>query len=152
MRRISALSGLLVLALAHLPVAAQVLYKSTMPDGQVIYGDKPAPGAVKVESSKPDISKKGIAPPTKGEAETLKKLEAARLKREAAQGKVESAEKALRDAEAARAAGVEPQAGERQGTASGNQRFTDAYWERQKKLEQDVQTARRNLEQARSSN
>ena len=49
-----------VLAVALLPplAAAQVSYKSTMPDGKVIYGDKPVPGAAKVDKLKP--------PPTKG--------------------------------------------------------------------------------------
>ncbi len=136
--------------------AAQTLYKSTLPDGKVIYGDKPVPGAVKVEETKPDTSKKGIAPATtptpaiSREAAALKQMEKDRMKREAADNKVQAAEKALRDAEAAQAAGKEPLGSERQGTVSGNQRFTDAYWERQKKLEQEVETARRNLEQARS--
>lgn len=141
--------GFLAATLALQPVVAQVLYKSTMPDGKVIYGDKPAPGAVKVEKSKPDTSKKGVAPPTSGEEKALKQLQESRLKREAAQDKVQAAQKALQSAEAARDAGKEPTAGERLGTAGGQQRFTDAYWARQKKLEQDVENARRALDQAR---
>ncbi len=66
--------SLLVAALFALPYIspeAQVLYKSTMPDGKVIFSDKPAPGAVKVEASRPDTSRQGVAPPSKGEAATL---------------------------------------------------------------------------------
>jgi hypothetical protein len=149
-RIVSAIACCLAAALLAPAASAQTLYKSTMPDGKVIYGDKPMPDAVKVEKSKPDTSKKGIAPPSKGEAATLKDLEAARLKREGAQDKVSAAQKALESAEAARAAGKEPVAGERLGTASGQQRLTDGYWARQKKLDQDVENARRALDQARS--
>jgi hypothetical protein len=152
--RISLFGGLLALALLAQFAAAQTLYKSTLPDGKVIYSDKPAPGAVKVEESKPDTSKKGIAPSTSPvvsrEAAALKQMEQDRMKREEAANKVPAAEKALRDAEAAREAGREPLGTERQGTVSGNQRFTDAYWERQKKLENAVELARRNLELARA--
>jgi len=142
--------AMIAATLMFLPASAQILYKSTLPDGRVIYGDKPAPGAVKVEESKPDTSKKGIAPPTSREEKALNTLEKDRQKRERSQEKVRSAEEALRNAEAARSSGVEPTAGERQGTASGAQRFTDGYWERQKKLELDVENARRALESARS--
>ena len=172
-----------MLAVLAQPAVAQTLYKSTLPDGKVIYGDQPAPGAVKVEETKPDTSKTGIGPATptttpaaSREAAILKEMEKARLKREAADAKVQAAEKALRAAEAARAAGVEPLEGERlgfirqakgagtgagtdsgtgtdTGTGTGTSfgtRLTDAYFERQKKLEQAVEEARRNLEQVRS--
>lgn len=148
--RIPALGTLLLCAVLAPAALAQTLYKSTMPDGKVIYGDKPVPGAVKSELQRPDTSKTGVAPPISREADTAKTLEKDRLKREASQGKMQAAEKALRDAEAAQAAGKEPTAGDRQGTVSGNQRLTDAYWERQKSLEQAVEQARKNLEQARA--
>jgi hypothetical protein len=150
MKSTLSLFWLVLAALLYVPADAQVLYKSTMPDGKVVFGDKPAPGAAKVESIKPDVSKQGVVPPSKGEADTLKKLEDARLKRETSQDKIEAAEKRLRDAEAAKAAGVEPRAGERQGTVSGKQRFTGAYWERQKQLDRDVEDARKALERARA--
>jgi hypothetical protein len=38
-----------------------------MPDGKVIYSDAPEKGAVKVEKSKPDTSKKGITAATPNE-------------------------------------------------------------------------------------
>ena len=144
-----AILSLLCGALLAFSVAAQVIYKSTMPDGKIVIGDKPVPGAAKVEKSQPDTSKQGITPPSKGEADALKQLEAARLKREADQGKIDAAEKRLREAEAAKAAGTEPKEGERQGTRGGMQRFTDAYYDRQKKLDQDVEDARKALEQVR---
>lgn len=134
------------------PAAAQVLYKSTMPDGRIVYGDKPAPDAVKVEETRPDISKGGIGGVTPREKEALKELEKARAQREAGQDKVQAAERALRNAEAARDAGKEPLESERIGIAGKGtpSRLNEAYFERQRKLEEDVEKARRELEAARS--
>jgi hypothetical protein len=148
-KRIASWSWLIVIALLPLSAAAQTFYKSTMPDGRVIYGDKPAPGAAKVEETKPDISKGGIGGSTQREAEALKELEQARLKREGGDGLVRAAEQALRNAEAARAAGKEPLPGERVGTAGGASRLTEDYYDRQRKLNEAVDKARRELEQAR---
>ena len=140
----------LLAALLLQPAVAQTLYKSTLPDGRIVYGDKPAPDALKVEETRPDIKKGGIGGITAREKEALKELEKTRQQREGAQDKVRSAEEALRNAEAARAAGKEPLASERLGTAGGASRITDAYYERQKKLDADVEQARRELDQARS--
>jgi hypothetical protein len=137
-------------ALVAQPATAQVLYKSTMPDGRVIYSDKPDPEAVKVEETRPDISKRGIGGTTSREQEALKDLETARLKREGGGEVVRAAEKALKDAEAARAAGKEPLPGERVGTAGGASRLNEAYYDRQRKLEEAVENARRALDAARS--
>ena len=156
MRILIAGSWLAVAALGAGSAAAQTLFKSTLPDGKVVYGDKPAPGAVKVEETKPDTSKKGVGPGTSAkdtaarETEALKRIEQERAKGQAAGGNVQAAEQALRDAEAAKAAGAEPLPGERIGTAGGKSRLTEAYFERQKKLEDAVSSARRNLDQARS--
>jgi hypothetical protein len=143
-------TGGILAALLLQPAVAQTLYKSIMPDGSVVYGDKPAPDAVKVEETRPDIKKGGIGGATPREQETLKEMETARAQREAGQEKVRAAEQALRDAEAARAAGKEPLASERIGTAGGASRITDAYYERQKKLDEAVEKARRELDAARS--
>jgi hypothetical protein len=151
MKIVSAIACCLAAALAAPVASAQEFYKSTMPDGRVVYGDKPAPGAAKVEKTKPVTSKIGIEAPSSRETETVKDLEASRRGRERAQNRVQEAEQALRQAEAARDAGKDSLEGERQGTAKkGVQRLTDEYWERQKKLEADVEAARRNLEAARS--
>ena len=141
MKSILVASGLLALVLAA-PAAAQTLYKSTLPDGRVVYGDKPDPAAVKVDKQQPDISKRGIGGSTPRETEALKAMEASRAKREAADEKGRDAQDALRAAEQARAAGKEPLPGERSGTAGGGSRLNDAYYERQRKLEADVEKAR----------
>ena len=137
-------------ALLLQPAVAQTLYKSTLPDGSVVYGDKPAPDAVKVEETRPDVSKGGIGGTTPREQEALKEFEKARVQREGGQDKVTAAEQALRNAEAARAAGKEPLASERIGTAGGASRITDDYYARQKKLDDAVEKARRELDQLRS--
>ncbi len=135
--------------LVSCPVSAQTLYKSTMPDGKVIYGDKPAPGAVKVEAPNVAPASKGIAPPTPQETQAVKRLESDRARRDSADSLVRAAEKALSDAQAALAAGKEPREGERIGTAKGGSRLSEAYFDRQKALEVAVENARRNLESAR---
>ena len=140
----------LVAALLLQPAVAQTLYKSTMPDGAVVYGDKPAPGAAKVEETRPDVSKGGIGGTTPRETEALKQMEEARAKREGAQDKVRAAEEALRNAETARDAGKEPLASERIGTAGGASRLGELYFNRQRKLEEAVEKARRELDQLRS--
>jgi hypothetical protein len=150
MRRIVVTGGIAAVALLLQPAVAQTLYKSTMPDGSIVYGDKPAPDAVKVDETRPDIKKGGIGGTTPREQEALKELEKGRLQREGGQDKVTAAEQALRNAEAARAAGKEPLASERIGTAGGASRITDAYYERQKRLDADVERARRELDEARS--
>ncbi|MGH6631166.1 MAG: DUF4124 domain-containing protein [Burkholderiales bacterium] len=150
MARIAACTCCLAAALLLQPAVAQTLYKSTLPDGRIVYGDKPAPDAVKVEETRPDVSKGGIGGTTAREQEALKEMEKARLQREAGQDKVQAAEQALRNAEAARAAGKEPLPGERIGTAGGASRLSEAYDDRQRKLEEAVDKARRELDQARS--
>lgn len=143
-------SAFCICAVLLQPAAAQTLYKSTMPDGSVVYGDKPAPDAAKVEETRPDIQKGGIGGTTPREQETLKEMEKARQQREAGVSKVQAAEQALREAEAARAAGKEPLPGERLGTAGGASRLSEAYYERQSKLDAAVAKARRELDQLRS--
>lgn len=135
--------GCVLAAAVALPAAAQVLYKSVLPDGRVVYGDKPDPGATKVEKQQPDISKRGLGGSTPREAEALKAMEESRAKRETADEKSRSAQDAVRAAEQARAAGKEPLPGERTGTAGGGSRLNDSYYERQRKLEEDVEKARR---------
>ena len=150
MIRFSTFGCCLLAALLQQPAMAQTLYKSTMPDGRIVYGDKPAPDAVKVEETRPDVKKGGIGGTTPREQEALKDMEKSRLQREGGQDKVQAAEQALRDAEAARAAGKEPLASERIGTAGGASRLGELYFDRQRKLEEAVDKARRELEQARS--
>ena len=150
-RLVSVVTAAFFCALLLQPAAAQTLYKSTMPDGRVLYGDKPAPGAANVEEIQPDTGKGGLGGTTAREQEMLNDMERARLQREAGQDKVQEAARALKDAEAAREAGKEPLENERIGTSGGASRLTDSYFERQRTLEEAVERARRELDEARSS-
>ena len=59
-----------------------------------------------------------------------------------------AAQTALQKAENARGLGVEPQPGERVGIVGGGSRLSDEYWERQKRLEDDIERARKRLDAA----
>jgi len=59
-----------------------------------------------------------------------------------------SARAVLQEAEAAREKGVEPLPGERLGTAGDYSRLAPVYWERQERLEKDVESARARLDEA----
>ena len=138
-------------ALGGAAAVAQTMFKSTMPDGRVIFGDKPVDGATKIEAIKPDTAKRGIQTLSTGEAAAIKQAEQEKekLKRQRGDDSVQAAEKALRDAEAALAKGEEPLPGERTGTAGGGSRLNEAYWQRQQKLKDDVERARVALDKAR---
>jgi len=134
---------------------AQPVFKSTMPDGRVVYGEKPAPGASSVETLEPPPAKSGIRGLTPEE-----KARAAQLERERAaaaavarrsERELEDARRALQQAEAARDTGQEPLPGERVGIVGGGSRLTDAYHARQKNLEDAVVAARRRLDEARQA-
>jgi len=150
MKPIELFAPLAALAIA-MPVSAQPVYKSTMPDGRVVYGSEPAPGAAKVESVAPPPASSGVNVLTPSEkavsSQTTKARQGAQA---AAERELAEALEALKAAEAARDGGKEPLPGERLGTAGGASRLTDAYFARQKKLEEDVAKARRRLDEARA--
>ena len=139
----------MAIALFVQPVSGQTLYKSIMPDGRVVYGDRAEPGAVKVETSKPDTKKTGVQVIRPGAEGEVQSMEAARKQEDAKVDQKRQAEEAVRKAEAALANGKEPLPGERIGTAGGASRLNDAYWERQKKLKEDLVNARDNLNRLR---
>ena len=125
----------LAFALVSGAALAQFLYKSTMPDGKVIYGDAPMPGAVKVEKTKPDTSKKGITAITPKEAEAQKKKQAQSAASTPDQSRVADLETALRKMEAAREKAKEPPEG---------------YQERMRMYDQGIAALRKELDRARS--
>jgi hypothetical protein len=128
--------AMLILALCTASAGAQTIYKSIMPDGKIVYGEKPATGAKKVETIE--------APPAKTGVTAATPQEQARAAEPASQA--EDARIALKNAEAAREAGREPLPDERQGLAGGGSRLTESYFGRQKSLEEAVEAARRRVE------
>jgi len=142
---------LAAVALMVSSVDAQTLHKSIMPDGSVVYGDRPEPGAAKVETSKPDTSRTGVQinpPGTQGAVEEGAKT---RQRTEVSGSRLREAEERVRQAEAALANGKEPLPGERTGIAGGGSKLNDSYWARQKKLREDLVKARDDLNRLRSA-
>lgn len=128
--------------------SAQVVYKSTMPDGRVVYSEKPDPGARRVDRIEPPPAKTGttlITPEEVARAENLARERATATA--AKQGDLDDARKQLQQAQAARDAGKEPLPGERSGTAGGASRLTEAYHTRQKALEDALTAARKRVEE-----
>ena len=141
----------LLLAAAGAHAQQPPVYKSIMPDGKVIYGEKPVPGAKRVDTIDPPPAKTGVTPLPPEHKSMAGQQSNARAAAATQQATLEDARKQLRAAEAAREAGKEPLAGERQGIVGGGSRLTDAYHERQKNLEAAVQAAKKRLSDMQAS-
>ena len=136
----------IVLLLSAAAAGAQTLYKSTMPDGKVIYSEKPAPGAKRVDTVEPPPARTGtttITPQEKARAQQAPAPAAAQQPNAA----LDDARRQLQQAQAARESGKEPLPGERAGTAGGASRLTEAYHARQKSLEAAVQAATQRVQE-----
>jgi len=129
---------------------AESIYKSVMPDGRVMYGQQPQPGARTVEKSTVNVGDTGINPVSKAEIESINRRaqERSRVLDETLKS-VQTAETDLRVAEVDREAGIEPLPGERLGIVGRGTRLSEAYWRRQQILEERVDTARQLLKNAR---
>ena len=152
-----------VVASAPSTGGATVIYRQVLPNGRVVYSDKPIKGAkldhtLTVEQpikgnlwttdsgaraeippqTKPTPIKSVNVVPSPGQKKTVAD----------ADSEVIRAEMLLEDAKKRKEAGVEPLPGERSGTASGGSRLNDAYVARQKALARDVEQAEAALKQA----
>lgn len=135
---------------------AQALKKYITPDGKTVYSDTPVPGAKEVGEVQPPPK---VAPADRSQAEAAAQRDAKdvqavdkRLEERAAQrGRVEAAEAKLEEAKRTLAEGKEPLPGERKGTAGGQSRLSDDYWQRQKANQQAVENAQRALDAARAA-
>ena len=146
MKALAIVIGTLLVSFAVM--AAQTLYKSTMPDGKVVYSEKPGPGAARVDTLEGPPAKTGVTAATP--QEQARAAQAASKAGTASQqpAALDDARKALQKAEAAREAGKEPLPGERIGTAGGASRLTEAYFARQKSLETAVDAAKKKADEA----
>lgn len=140
---------------------AQTIYRSTMPDGRVIFGDKPASGAVRAEAIEPTANTVPLSSMNEEAAQQnelrrqqlevqRQQLELQRQQRAAHKRDIREAEEALRAAKAAQVAGKEPLPGERRGNVNGTSRLTEEYWERQNALKADVAKASKRLNALRA--
>jgi hypothetical protein len=136
---------LLILAALAAGAYAQNVYRSVMPDGKVVYGNAPEPGAK--ESKQVNLPPPNIVPPPPpmpANAPAAAGNSTSNSTVAAAQQNLETAKKALED-------GREPRDGERIGVAKGggaSSRLTDAYFQRVKVLEDAVTAAQNQLDAA----
>lgn len=147
----SALRSLILplLALAAATLQAQdYYYRSVMPNGQVVFGDKPAPGAN--DTQRVPLRAGNTAAPLAPRAPATNAPAAASGPRavDAAADDVRAAQRELDAARAALEAASEPREGERIGTAGGKSRLNDQYYERIKSQEDRVAAAQKKLDQA----
>jgi len=136
---------------------AQTVYKSTLPDGHVVYGSKPEKGAAKVEKMEPKAPIVEVDPQAaetqrqrekEQAAELGKRLADRKAAREKAEAEIFAAKDALTAAEKALATGKEPLPGERLSTADGGSKLTESYNERVKVLDDQVKAANERLDKA----
>ena len=129
---------------------AQQVFKSTMPDGKIVYGEKPMPGATKVDTIETPPAKAGIGSALtqdeKSRAEALTKQREQTATADAVKhDQLTQARNAVKQAETALEKGKEPLGGERQGLAGGGSRLSEAYFARQKALEDALAAAKKRL-------
>ena len=133
---------------------AQVARKYVTPDGKIIYSDVPVPGAREVGEVAPP---RRLDPQGRGSAEETTPRDTERAREAEKRATEDSArEERIREAEAQLEAardelanGKEPLPGERIGTAGGNSRLTEAYFERQESNQRAVTQAQEELDAAR---
>ena len=141
----------LLLMFALAPAAhAQAMFRSVMPDGKIVYGDKPAPGAK--ESKQVNLAPLNISTPTQGSQGSP---DAGAGAGAAAPGnnnaEVAAARQNLAEAQKALDAGREQREGDRVGVAKGggaSSRLSEGYLQRVKALEDAVAAAQKQLEEA----
>lgn len=139
------------LLLAGAAALAQTVYRSTMPDGRVIFGDAPAPGAARVETLKTPAPPTVAPPATPEQVQQVREAAEQRAEqRSDAQRRLEEARNELSRAEEAVAVGKEPLPGERLGLAGGGTRLSDEYWARQQRLKDAVAEAQRKIDAAQA--
>jgi len=147
----------LVLLLAACPLQslAQNAYRSIDSEGNVMFSDAPVPGAEQETRIRIDAPKPSAQSRQQGERQLQETLEAAGMdetapvstgtspaqRQEAARKRLESAEQGQQEAEV-----VGP--GDRQGTASGGSRLTPEYQQRVQEAEQEVERARKELQES----
>ena len=140
-----------LVATTALPVLAQTVYRSTLPDGRIIFSDTPRPNAATVETiDQSRISVSGpspTAPPaTEGSPGGSGGERSAALGETTAA--LQAAQAALVQALQRQQEGKTPLPGERTGTVSGNSRLNEAYQERQLALQNAVEIAQKSVDEA----
>lgn len=146
---------LIALALAVSLAHAQTVFRSEMPDGSVVYGDKPAPGAkearkITLPPSNVVTTPRQTAPASKPTPAAASAPAPASKKPEVdtPDAQVARAEEELKAAQAALEAGRIEKEGDRVGMVGGHARLSEGYFERIKSLEAAVAAAQKKLDDA----
>jgi len=151
--------AMIVLALSAATVGAETVYKYQRADGKVVYSDVPLRGAKLIGRFElvplPPPQPAGAAAPRAQAPAGGGPDERARRRVEsldATDAEIKAADQALKDAQERQRAGEEPLPGERIGVLSPgdrrHSRLSPEYFERQRKLAANVESARARLEQA----
>lgn len=126
------------------PVCAQPLYKNVMPDGHVIYSDKPIQGARQATPMEMP------AAPTAAQMDAARKrAETDKRQRDELQGRLDARRKATEAAETRVTKAARALEGNLGGVAGGGVRPGENYFRRLADLERRVEDARRELDEAR---
>ena len=142
---------LMILAFAATAVRADPnYYRSTMPDGSVVIGDKPAPGAASVKKIPLASPTQNTSTPPQDNGSNANGSGTSSNDDNiaAADTAVAQAQEKLDAAKAALASGQEPQPGERTGMVNGLSRLNESYMQRIRGLEEAVAAAQKELDAA----
>lgn len=139
-----------VLMLACALAKAETVYKYRMPNGSVIYSDRPVLGGrLEGELEPPPRPAAGAAPAPRPEPSEAEKRIAARLEAlEQARRELDAANAALARAQRRLEAGREPLPHEFQGMAGGGMRLSEGYETRQVANERAVARAQARVDRA----
>jgi len=153
-------SAILIAAGATLAIAleagAQDIYKQQLPDGTVVYADHRIKGAkLLYQMSIPDAHSQPIERPAPSRpnpeaAAVDKRLRERGSALERAHREVVDAERGLAEAQRQLEIGRELRPGEIQSSANGNTHVLSGYFDRIKKLEENVNNAQERLDRAYS--
>jgi len=144
---------------APLGEPATKVLRQVMPDGSIVYSDKPVKGAKIDETITADPATNSLTPDTGKPPPVPPKVERTPIGRLPATGggsldeanaQVMRAEMLLDDARQKQQAGVEPLPGERTANAGGGSRLNDSYQARQRLLAGEVAKAEADLKDAQA--
>jgi hypothetical protein len=142
----------LLLALGFATFAhAQAIYKYVMPDGRVVYSDKPVPGARLEEELEPPPPPVAAPPRRAAPVPRSTQIDERSKALDQAWEDLKFWTRKLEEGRAALEAGREPREGERTGTVSGRARMNDVYWERQRDNVEAVREAEARAKEAQDS-
>jgi hypothetical protein len=143
------------LALLAAAAGAQVAYKYELPDGRLVYSDKPIEGArlvdrIPLDPTAPVPGAQTAAPSEAPQAPpaAAQSMQGRRAALDQAYDEIKAAQKAVDDAKERLQQGVEPYPGERQANVNGSSRLNEDYFARVRQLEQDLRDASARLDEA----